>query len=76
MLADQPYTCSVDWWSFGVLLFKMMTGLLPFKTDNSAKQMLENIITHTVCYPEHLTNEAKDLLKKVCLTFTHTRIVL
>jgi len=25
-LAYKPYTKSVDWWSFGVMIFEMLTG--------------------------------------------------
>lgn len=31
ILAEQPYSRAVDWWSFGVLLYEMLLGKVEFK---------------------------------------------
>ena len=33
IMQNKNYTNSVDWFSFGLLLFEMLTGLNPYKTD-------------------------------------------
>lgn len=34
LLLGHGYTKVVDWWTLGVLLFEMMTGLPPFYDEN------------------------------------------
>jgi serine/threonine protein kinase len=32
-LRGEPYSCEADWWSFGCLIFRMVSGINPFHTD-------------------------------------------
>lgn len=34
LLLGHGYTKTVDWWTLGVLLYEMMTGLPPFYDEN------------------------------------------
>jgi serine/threonine protein kinase len=34
ILSGNGYTKAVDWWSFGTLMFEMLTGRAPFSTDD------------------------------------------
>lgn len=55
---------SVDWWSFGALMFDMLTGSPPFTAENR-KKTIDKIISAKVYTPPYLTNEARDLIKKL-----------
>ncbi|RMZ99642.1 ribosomal S6 kinase beta-1-like [Brachionus plicatilis] len=55
---------SVDWWSFGALMFDMLTGSPPFTAENR-KKTIDKIINGKLLIPPYLTNEAKDLIKKM-----------
>lgn len=60
--ANSEYGQSVDWWSFGCVVYFMMTGKYPFRGETRSK-LLENIQTVEPEYPETLSLEAKDLLQ-------------
>jgi serine/threonine protein kinase len=64
-LQQLPYTKAVDWWSFGILTFFMLTGNLPFKANNTAS-LIERICTQKLTFPRWITAEAQDLIRK-CL---------
>ncbi|XP_075743971.1 uncharacterized protein LOC142802809 [Rhipicephalus microplus] len=73
ILKRRPYGRAADWWSSGIVMYKLMTGRVPFR--GKSKQLLrERIITSPLKWPraeEHphsATTPAKDmtyrLLKK------------
>jgi len=64
MLQQQPYTKSVDWWSFGILIFEMLTGLPPFYDENTNK-MYRMIINDPIDFPDDMSPEAQDLISKL-----------
>jgi serine/threonine protein kinase len=64
ILEGGGYGKGVDWWSFGTLMFEMLTGLPPFYSQD-VQQMYSKIMTAKVKYPEHISENAKDLLQKV-----------
>ena len=57
---------TVDWWSFGILLFEMIYGKSPFYMENINK-MYELIKTSPVKFPKkiNLSEEAKDIIQKL-----------
>ncbi|KAJ3602723.1 hypothetical protein NHX12_030472 [Muraenolepis orangiensis] len=63
ILLGQKYSFSVDWWSFGVLLYEMMIGQSPFHGDDE-DELFESIRMDTPHYPRWITKEAKDLMEK------------
>ncbi|XP_041417929.1 protein kinase C delta type-like [Xenopus laevis] len=65
VLADMEYNSSADWWSFGVILYKMATGILPYSRHICKEEQLERILTEKPQYPEFLSAELRDLLKQL-----------
>ncbi|XP_077535873.1 microtubule-associated serine/threonine-protein kinase 3-like [Haemaphysalis longicornis] len=50
VLKRRPYGRAVDWWSAGIVMYKLMTGRVPFR--GKSKQMLrERIITAPLKWP-------------------------
>lgn len=67
LLHGSGYTKSVDWWTLGVLLYEMLTGLPPFYDENT-NEMYRKILTEPLHFPtdERIMPEAaRDLLKKL-----------
>nr|XP_057924750.1 protein kinase C delta type-like [Doryrhamphus excisus]XP_057924759.1 protein kinase C delta type-like [Doryrhamphus excisus] len=62
ILLGQKYTFSVDWWSFGVLVYEMLIGQSPFQGDDE-DELFESIRSDTPHYPRWITKEAKKLLE-------------
>uniref|UniRef100_A0A4W3JZT6 protein kinase C n=1 Tax=Callorhinchus milii TaxID=7868 RepID=A0A4W3JZT6_CALMI len=64
ILLGQKYTFSVDWWSFGVLLYEMLIGQSPFHGDDE-DELFESIRVDVPHYPRWITKESKDLLEQL-----------
>uniref|UniRef100_A0A3P8TK24 Protein kinase C n=1 Tax=Amphiprion percula TaxID=161767 RepID=A0A3P8TK24_AMPPE len=64
ILLGQKYSFSVDWWSFGVLLYEMLVGQSPFHGDDE-DELFESIRMDTPYYPRWINKEAKDLLERL-----------
>ncbi|NXP09597.1 KPCD kinase, partial [Thinocorus orbignyianus] len=64
ILLGTRYTFSVDWWSFGVLLYEMLIGQSPFHGDDE-DELFESIRVDTPHYPRWITKESKDILEKL-----------
>ncbi|CAK6958662.1 protein kinase C delta type-like [Scomber scombrus] len=62
ILLGQKYTFSVDWWSFGVLVYEMLIGQSPFQGDDE-DELFESIRSDTPHYPRWLTKEAKNMIE-------------
>ncbi|KAJ2321942.1 Serine/threonine-protein kinase, partial [Coemansia sp. RSA 2702] len=62
LLQGRGYTKTVDWWTFGVLLYEMMTGLPPFYDEN-VNEMYRRILEDDLIFPENMGNRAKSLLR-------------
>uniref|UniRef100_A0A8C6UEZ2 Protein kinase C n=1 Tax=Neogobius melanostomus TaxID=47308 RepID=A0A8C6UEZ2_9GOBI len=64
ILLGQKYNSSVDWWSFGVLLYEMLIGQSPFH-GRDEEELFQSIRTDNPVYPRWLTKDSKDILIKV-----------
>ncbi|XP_066573601.1 ribosomal protein S6 kinase alpha-1 isoform X2 [Amia ocellicauda] len=58
----QGHIHSADWWSFGVLMFEMLTGTLPFQ-GKDRKETMNLILKAKLGMPQFLSTEAQSLLR-------------
>jgi len=66
LLLGQGYDKTVDWWTLGVLLYEMLTGLPPYYDENT-NEMYRKILSEPLHFPssEIVPPPAKDLLARL-----------
>ena len=69
IVEGKMYTFSVDWWSFGVLLYEMIMGNSPYY-GHTEEELYHNIRKKTLTvanggYPRKLNPNARDCLEKL-----------
>jgi serum/glucocorticoid-regulated kinase 2 len=66
LLLGHGYTKTVDWWTLGVLLYEMLTGLPPFYDENT-NEMYRKILQEPLHFPglDIVPSAAKDLLTRL-----------
>lgn len=60
-MIGQGYTKVADWFSFGALIYDMLTGRPPFLCNNK-ETMIKYITEKPIPLPYYLSSEAKSLL--------------
>ncbi|CAG5132743.1 unnamed protein product [Candidula unifasciata] len=61
ILKGAKYNSSVDWWSFGVLLYEMLIGQSPFHGDDE-DDLFHSILHDTPRYPHSIPREATSIM--------------
>ncbi|KAG2004635.1 AGC/Akt protein kinase [Coprinopsis cinerea AmutBmut pab1-1] len=61
LLESHGYTKTVDWWTLGVLLYEMMTGLPPFYDEN-VNTMYQRILSDPLQFPPDISPEARSVM--------------
>jgi serine/threonine protein kinase len=61
ILLGKPYTKSVDFWSLGIILYQMLTGVFPFQ-GKSIEEIIQNQ-SKKIFFPSYLSQNAISLLK-------------
>ncbi|XKL62061.1 hypothetical protein PGB90_001894 [Kerria lacca] len=56
------HSFAADWWSFGVLMYEMLTGTLPFQGSNR-KETMSQILRAKLGMPQNLSTDAQTLLR-------------
>jgi len=64
VLVGQGYGKAVDWWSFGSLLYEMLTGLPPFYSQD-VQEMYRKIMTDKLTFPDFVQADARALLEQL-----------
>ncbi|WVW78402.1 hypothetical protein I302_100356 [Kwoniella bestiolae CBS 10118] len=64
LLSGHGYTKCVDWWTLGVLLYEMLTGLPPFYDENT-NEMYRKILSDPLRFPDSMGSEARSLLTQL-----------
>ena len=64
VIMQKHYGTAVDWWSFGILGFDLLTGSSPFHANNETK-IKEKILKSKLVLPYFLSADAKDLLTRL-----------
>jgi protein kinase X len=67
VLMSKGHSKSVDWWSFGVLLYEMAVGIDPF-ADEDIMNVYSKILKCQVVYPQDLDSKVKSLVKHLLVT--------
>ena len=74
MLSGKNYDgFKIDIWATGIILFAMLCGYLPFD-DKDNNVLFKKILECKINFPKHLSEDAKDLLRKILVTDPVKRI--
>lgn len=64
----KPYGLSADWWSVGILLLELLSGVSPFSSNNDCEcktLTVNKIVDEEIELPESLSDDAKDLIRQL-----------
>ncbi|CEH18047.1 proliferation-associated serine threonine protein kinase [Ceraceosorus bombacis] len=61
LLLGHGYTRAVDWWTLGVLLYEMLTGLPPFYSED-VNEMYRKILQDPLRFGDEVHSDARSLL--------------
>ncbi|ETO30835.1 serine/threonine-protein kinase Sgk2 isoform beta [Reticulomyxa filosa] len=64
IITNEGHGLSVDWWSYGILLYELTVGIPPFY-DQDANMMYKKIQTAILQIPSTLSNTCCDLIVQV-----------
>lgn len=53
----------VDLWAMGVLLYFLVTGLMPFRAENLGK-LRKSVLNGFYSIPAHVSSECQELIRK------------
>ena len=75
IIKKQKYDETIDIWSLGVLLYELVHSYSPFFSgDSDIKKIGNNIVQNELSFKEGLSEEYKDLVKKILIKDSSKRI--
>jgi serum/glucocorticoid-regulated kinase 2 len=85
MISGNGYDIMTDWWSFGILIYELLTGIVPFDSPDK-KRTSELIVLSALKFPKELYTEngekvpfcpskdIKNLIEKLLIKDPHKRL--
>jgi len=70
------YTKIVDWWSFGCLIYELLTGLTPFCKNNRETQyaIYLRVLKGKISFPRSMETDARDIVSQLCSAELENRL--
>ena len=68
----QGYDKMCDWWSFGIIMFEMLSGYKPF--DIEKRNTIRDNIYENITWCDDIKDDAKDLISKLLVVEPNLRI--
>ncbi|XP_058447625.1 cAMP-dependent protein kinase catalytic subunit alpha-like [Malaya genurostris] len=69
IIQSKGYGKSVDWWSFGILLYEMVAGYAPFYSHTGDQMALfEKICKGRVRFPSNFSSDLRNLVQNILQT--------
>ena len=65
IINGENYNNSIDWYSFGIVLYNMICGKSPFQSYNKENKEYISDYNKEIEYPENISPEAKELISKL-----------
>ena len=73
VLTGEGYDDSVDWWSLGCILYKMLLGVDAFRFSRD-QSLSPDMYETEIIIPDYITKNAKDLIKKLLVVNPKKRL--
>ncbi|PNF15781.1 hypothetical protein B7P43_G10419 [Cryptotermes secundus] len=77
VVSDAGYDMAADWWSLGIVTYKLLTGESPFERQRESEtdeEIASRIVTTKLCIPDDLSFHAADFISKLLVKDPRKRL--